>query len=213
MILDRERSLYSPVMSRANRRRNASEPAAPAEVRPAATAVATPPRTPEPAPVDGQGWHISWRHCLIGLFAGEALLLVVSNVGLIIANAAFGPSGQSHADGGIVGVATFVAVIAGGYLAARMSGRAGIYQGIVVAVGFILVGAMVQFAGEAQTVHQSLASGSHTLVDLGPMNIGNLVAGDFIALIGGSFGGHLGRRRQPRPVEPGAAIHSRRAVS
>jgi hypothetical protein len=138
---------------------------------------------------------ISWRSCGIGLIAGELALFVLSNVGLGVANAAFGNAGFQSADGGIVGVSTFLAVLLGGYVAARLAGRFGLYQGVVVGAGFIAVGAFFQFAQEASIVHSSLASGTHTLVDLGPMSMGNLISGDMLALVGGSIGGLLSRRR------------------
>lgn len=138
---------------------------------------------------------ISWRSCAVGLIAGEVTLFVLSNVGLGVANAAFGSAGFQSADGGIVGVSTFLAVLLGGYVAARLAGRFGLYQGVVVGAGFIAVGAFFQFAQEASIVHSSLASGTHTLVDLGPMSMGNLISGDMLALVGGSIGGLLSRRR------------------
>ncbi len=138
---------------------------------------------------------VSWRSCLVGLLAGEVLLFVLSNVALGVANAAFGSAGFHSADGGIVGVSTFLAVFFGGFLAARLAGRFGLYQGVVVGAGFIAVGAIFQFAQEAQIVHSSLASGTHTLVDLGPMSMGNLISGDMLALVGGSIGGLFSRRR------------------
>jgi hypothetical protein len=138
---------------------------------------------------------VSWLHCLIGLIAGEALLLLLSNAGLSIANAAFGASGSHQADGGIVGVSSLIAVMAGGYLAARLAGHHGLYQGIVVACGFIAWGAVFQFLNEAGTVASSLSAGGHTLVDLGPMDMGSVVSGDLLALFGGTVGGLLSGKR------------------
>jgi hypothetical protein len=138
---------------------------------------------------------ISWRHCAIGLLAGEALLLAISNLGLLIANVAFGPAGQQHADGGVVGVSTFLAVIFGGWLAARLAGRSGLYQGIVVAIGFIAVGAIWQFVQESLLVAHFISLGGHRLIDLGPMNLGAVVSGDLLALFAGSVGGLLSGKR------------------
>jgi hypothetical protein len=155
-------------------------------------------RTPQRQPVSAtqaERGQISWRSCAVGLLAGEVALFVLSNVGLGVANAAFGTAGFQTADGGIVGVSTFLAVLLGGYVAARLAGRLGLYQGVVVGAGFIAVGALFQFAQEASIVHSSLASGTHTLVDLGPMSMGNLISGDMLALVGGSIGGLLSRRR------------------
>jgi len=138
---------------------------------------------------------IAWGWCVVGLLAGEALLLLLSNVGDLVANKAFGANGAQTADGGIVGVSTLVAVIAGGYLAARKAARFGLYQGIVVAIGFIAWGAAYQFFVEAQIVASSISAGGHTLVDLGPMDMGSVVSGDLLALFGGSVGGLLSGRR------------------
>lgn len=175
-------------MSRENRRRNASRPlTAPPTPRPE-------PRRPvsgAPGASDAQR-HIVWRACLVGLLAGEAVLLVLSDGGLALANFAFGTAGRI--DGGIVGVASLVGTVAGGFVAARMAGRWGVWQGMVTAIGFILVGVVVQFAQEAQIVHSALADGRHSLVDLGPMSIPNVISGDFLALFGGSIGGWLARR-------------------
>ena len=138
--------------------------------------------------------HISWRHCLIGWVVGEAVLLLLTNAVIILSNRLFGTS--DNLDGGIVGICSFLSVILGGYVAARLAGRYGIYQGIVVAIGFIVVYAAYQFALEASVVHASLTGGSRSLVDLGPMRVQDVFTGDLLALGGGTFGGWLGQRRR-----------------
>jgi hypothetical protein len=146
------------------------------------------------APVAVSGQHvISWRHCVLGLVAGEVTLLVLSNAGLIVTNVAFGSAGTI--DGGVVGVSTLLAVIFGGWLAARLAGRAGMYQGIVVAIGFIAVGALFEFLQESSIIAASLATNSHHLIDLGPMDMGNVFSGDLLALFGGTVGGLLSGKR------------------
>lgn len=162
--------------------------------RAASSAPRPKPSRPAPAKAEAEERRgsISWLHCLIGLLVGEVVLFVISNAGLAIANAVFGGTGQ--ADGGIVGVSTLVAILGGGFLAARLAGHHGLWQGIVVAIGFIAIGAVFQFLQEASVVHTALAGGTHQLVDLGPMNMGNLVGGDFLALFSGSVGGLLARR-------------------
>jgi hypothetical protein len=177
-------------MSRENRRKAATSGSTATLERPPA------PATPAPRG-DGEQRQgtISWRHCLLGLVVGELTLLILSDGGLAIANAALGSDGRDKLDGGIVGVASFLAVLAGGYLAARLARRQELYQGFAVAVGFIIVAASYQFGQEASVVHGSLQSGTHTLLDLGPMNMGGLISGDFLALLGGSLGGMLARRR------------------
>ena len=179
-------------MSRENRRRatERGELRAPRrEPRPApATARAV--RAPQ-AEVAGQR-HISWRHCLIGWVLGEVVLLLLTHGALDGANVLFG--GTDKVDGGIVGICSFLSVMLGGLVAARLAGRFGVYQGIVVAIGFIVVYAGYQFAVEASIVHAALTSGSRSLVDLGPMRIEDVFTGDLLALGGGSFGGWLSRR-------------------
>jgi len=172
--------------SRARRTSHASRTAPRTARRPAPSVQAT---------TQGTRRTISWRHCLVGLIAGEALLLLLSNLGIVAANAAFGPSGGQQADGGIVGVSTLLAVLAGGYLAARLAGHHGVYQGIVVACGFIAWGAIFQFLNEAGTVASSLSAGGHKLVDLGPMDMGSVVSGDLLALFGGTVGGLLSGKK------------------
>lgn len=155
-----------------------------------------PARAERAEPEDGRvGASISWRHCFVGLAVGELLLFLLSDGGLALANVAFGPSGRDKLDGGIVGMATFMAVLVGAYLAARLARRTELYQGTVVAIGFIIIGAMFQFGQEASAVHTSVTSGNHTLIDLGPMNLGNVFSGDLLALVSGSIGGLLARRR------------------
>ena len=138
---------------------------------------------------------IAWGWVAVGLVAGEAVLLLLSNLGNLVANKAFGANGASAADGGIVGVSTLIAVMFGAYIAAKKAGRQGLFQGIVVAIGFIVWGAAFQFFTEATTVAGSLHNPGHTLVDLGPMNLGNVFAGDLLALFGGSVGGLLSGKR------------------
>jgi hypothetical protein len=174
-------------MSRENRRKLAPSGGA--------ATLAPPPRPANAAPEQARQRTISWRHCFIGLIVGELTLLVLSDGGLALANALWGDDGRNKLDGGVVGVASFLAVLAGGYLAARLAGRNELYQGFAVAVGFIVVAACYQFGQEASVVHGSLQSGTHNLVDLGPMNMGGLISGDFLALLGGSLGGMIARRR------------------
>ena len=174
-------------MARAERKRPSPRPAV-ARPTPRAAGVA-------PATTVATGRTISWRHCLLGLAAGEAVLLLLSNLGSLAANAAFGVSGGQHVDGGIVGVSTLLAVIFGAWLAAKTAGRFGLYQGIVVAVGFIIWGAAYQFFHEAGLVAGSISAGGHTLLDLGPMDMGSLISGDLLALFGGSVGGLLSGKR------------------
>ena len=170
-------------MSHESRRHAASSRRPPAPTRSAAAVPGTRQRT------------ISWRHCLIGLLVGEAILFVISNGVLDLTNLWFGRAGVNNIDGGVTGVTSLLAVIAGGFLAARLARRWERNQGIVVAIGIIVVAAVFTFLQEASIVHSALGSGSRTPVDLGSMDMGTLISGDVLALFGGTVGGLLGRRR------------------
>ena len=79
----------------------------------------------------------------------------------------------------------FVALVAGGYVAGRMSGRVGVMQGVAVAVIFILVSASIKAWWEID-----LATRYGPLA-LGPMDMGGLILGDLVHLTGACFGGWL----------------------
>lgn len=138
---------------------------------------------------------IALRAVFAGFVVGEVVLLLLTNGMVDAANAAFGGTGD-RADGGIVGVTTFLAVILGGLVAARVAGYGGVWQGTMVGICFILVAIVFQFATEASIVHAALstAGGQHSLVDLGPMRVDQVFTGDLLALFGGSVGGLLARR-------------------
>jgi len=61
--------------------------------------------------------------------------------------------------------------------------------------GFIAVGALFEFLKESSIIAASLATNSHHLVDLGPMDMGNVFSGDLLALFGGTVGGLLSGKR------------------
>ena len=154
-------------------------------------------RAPEPQPAPGAMPPIRWRAVLAGLVVGQGLLLLLTNAGVDLANYFFGSTPSGALDGGVVGVSTLLAVIGGGFLAGRIAGSAGAWQGTIVGIGFIIVAVVFQFAQEASIVHSALSSagpGENYLVDLGPMHIDQVFMGDLLALFGGSVGGFLARR-------------------
>jgi hypothetical protein len=79
----------------------------------------------------------------------------------------------------------FVALVAGGYVAGRMSGRVGVMQGVAVAVIFILVSASIKAWWE---IDLATRFGPQAL---GPMDMGGLILGDLVHLTGACFGGWL----------------------
>ncbi len=181
-------------MSRENRRR--SDAAPPARGGTAAVAERPAQADEEQVPTGGFGVpRVSLRAVLVGLVVGQVLLILLTNGGLILSDDAFGP--QDRLDGGVVGMATFIAVIAGGLVGARVAGRQGAWHGMMVGIGFIAIAIGYEFADEVRLVHDSfqVTGGPRNLIDLGPMRIDQVITGDLLALFGGSVGGFLARRR------------------
>jgi hypothetical protein len=183
-------------VSRENRRRSTAPATAPAGP---ATAPAPRRDDTEEARDPRAGFampRVSLRAVFIGLLVGQFLLLLLTNGSVDAANAAFGSSGD-RIDGGIVGTTSFIAVITGGFVAARSAGYGGVWQGTMVGIGFIVIAIGFDFAVEAKIVHDSFTinGGPRSLVDLGPMRIDQVITGDLLALFGGSVGGYLARRR------------------
>jgi hypothetical protein len=185
-------------MSRENRRRSAQSSGSGTAVadRPAPSAPAPESRPDDEQRIGGFGVpRISFRAVLAGLLAGQVLLIFMTNGGLILADNAFGP--QDRLDGGVVGMATFLAVIVGGFVAGRVAGRNGVWHGMMVGIGFIVIAILYEFADEVRLVHDSfqVTGGPRNLIDLGPMRIDQVITGDLLALFGGSVGGFLARRK------------------
>jgi hypothetical protein len=86
---------------------------------------------------------------------------------------------------GILAVPSFVALFAGGYVAARVGGRAGLPHGVAVAVLFIFGYASIKALQELVLAQQW---GPYAI---GPMNMGGLLLGDLIYLCAGTLGGWL----------------------
>jgi hypothetical protein len=175
-------------VSRENRRR-ATSPAQPLQREPD--------EAQEPLRAGGFAMpRVSFRAVFIGLVAGQLALLLFTNGAIDASNAAFGSNGD-RIDGGIVGTTSFLAVILGGFIAARVAGYGGAWQGTMVGIGFILIAIGFDFAVESKIVHDALSinGGPRSLVDLGPMRIDQVISGDLLALFGGSIGGFLARRR------------------
>ena len=79
----------------------------------------------------------------------------------------------------------FGAMFVGAFVAARIAGRMGVIQGVAMAVIFIVVGASIKAYAE---IDLATKFGPHVL---GPMDMGGLILGDLIHLVGGFTGGWL----------------------
>jgi hypothetical protein len=84
-----------------------------------------------------------------------------------------------------------VALFAGGYVAGRWAGVSGFWNGVAVAVAFILVWAVLNPIYEARLVAENGP------LALPRMNMGGIILGDLLNLGPAAFGGYLAERRQP----------------
>jgi ascorbate-specific PTS system EIIC-type component UlaA len=86
---------------------------------------------------------------------------------------------------GILAVPSFVALFAGGYAAGRIAGRAGLANGVAVAVIYIFVAASIK------ALQELVLAAQWGPFAVGPMNMGGLLLGDLIHLSAGTLGGWL----------------------
>jgi hypothetical protein len=91
---------------------------------------------------------------------------------------------------GILAVPSFVALFAGGYVAARIARQAGLAHGVAVAVVYIFVAASIKALQELVLAYQ------WGPFAVGPMNMGGLLLGDLIHLSAGTLGGGLAETHQ-----------------
>jgi hypothetical protein len=97
---------------------------------------------------------------------------------------------------GLLALPSFLALFAGGYVAARVAGRAGVAHGVAVAVVYIFLAASIKALQELALAAQ------WGPFAVGPMNMGGLLLGDLIHLTAGTLGGWLGEthvRGAPAP--------------
>ncbi|HZS00796.1 MAG TPA: hypothetical protein VFE37_18910 [Chloroflexota bacterium] len=106
---------------------------------------------------------------------------------------------------GLLALPSFVALFAGGYVAARLGRQAGVVHGVAVAVIYIFVAASIK------ALQELVLAAQWGPFAVGPMNMGGLLLGDLIHLCAATLGGWLGethvRGREPadepaRPAPP-----------
>ena len=119
---------------------------------------------------------ISWRGVAAGFLAAAALAAILG---------ALGSRAGLEANPGAAASLELVALLAGGYVAGRVAGRVGVIQGLAVAVIFILIAASVKAWVE---IDLATRYGPHVL---GPMDMGGLILGDLVHLVGACAGGWL----------------------
>ena len=127
-------------------------------------------------PGNGLTSMISWRAVGAGFLTAAALALTLGALG-----------GQLGLAGhlGTAAALEFLALMAGGYVAGRLGGRVGVAQAVAVAVIFILIAASIKAWVE---IDLATRYGPHVL---GPMDMGGLILGDLVHLVGACAGGWL----------------------
>lgn len=132
---------------------------------------------PEPRPADSEGLIsvISWKGVALG---GLTALAISLGLGLLTAE-------TLETNLGARAAMLFAAMFAGGFVAGKIAGRLGVIQGVAIAVIFILIGASIKAYSEID-----LATKFGPQV-LGPMDMGGLILGDLIHLVGACAGGWL----------------------
>lgn len=119
---------------------------------------------------------ISWKGVAIGFLASAGLAMLLGALG-----AQVGIEGHL----GTAAALELTALLVGGYVAGRLGGQFGVIQGVAVAIIFIVIAASLK-----AWVEIDLATKFGHQV-LGPMDMGGLILGDLIHLVGGFAGGWL----------------------
>ena len=119
---------------------------------------------------------IDWRAVGAGFLAAAGLALILGMIGSRLGI-------EGHV--GTMASLELLALMVGGYVAGRLAGRFGVMQGVAVAIIFIVISASIK-----AWVEIDLASRFGMGV-LGPMDMGGLVLGDLVHLIGACAGGWL----------------------
>jgi hypothetical protein len=118
---------------------------------------------------------ISWKGVAIGSLVALALSLVLGRVTAPILETNLGAQASM----------LFGSMFVGGLVAGKIAGRAGVIQGVAMAVIFILIGASLKAYVEIDLATQ------YGPQVLGPMDMGGLILGDLIHLLGACTGGWL----------------------
>lgn len=122
---------------------------------------------------------ISWKGVAIGSLVTLGLALALGRL----------TAGVFETNLGAQASLLFASMFIGAFIAGKIAGRMGAIQGIAMAVIFIVVGASLKAYAEIDLATKY----GHQV--LGPMDMGGLILGDLIHLIGGFMGGWLADRK------------------
>jgi hypothetical protein len=118
---------------------------------------------------------ISWKGVAIGSLVALALSMTLGTL----------TAGSLQTNLGAQASMLFASMFVGGLVAGKIAGRMGVIQGVAMAVIFILIGASIKAYAEID-----LATKFGPQV-LGPMDMGGLILGDLVHLLGCCAGGWL----------------------
>ncbi len=124
---------------------------------------------------------MDWLAVALGLILATALTVV----------AELSAGGSGLATGAVRPGVQLVALLLGGYVAGWRAGRAGLMQGMGVAIGYILLASVLEAWTEARLAQQM---GPEALAE--PLDTFDLVVRDVFVLATGSVGGWLGYRKR-----------------
>ncbi|MFN8636665.1 MAG: hypothetical protein U0893_22680 [Chloroflexota bacterium] len=118
---------------------------------------------------------ISWKGVAIGSLVALGLSMTLGRL----------TAGALQTNLGAQASMLFASMFVGGLVAGKIAGRMGVIQGVAMAVIFILIGASMKAYTEID-----LATKFGPQV-LGPMDMGGLILGDLVHLLGACTGGWL----------------------
>jgi len=129
---------------------------------------------------------ISWKGVAVGSLVALALSMTLGRL--------TAPTLETNL--GAQASMLFGSMFVGGLVAGKIAGRMGVIQGVAMAVIFILIGASIKAYAEID-----LATKFGPQV-LGPMDMGGLILGDLVHLVGACTGGWLADSLWARTARP-----------
>ena len=130
---------------------------------------------PVPSHEDNLVSVISWKGVAIGSLVALGLSIVLGRLTAPFLETNLGAQASM----------LFASMFVGGFVAGKIAGRMGVIQGVAMAVIFILIGASLKAYVEIDLATQ------YGPQVLGPMDMGGLILGDLIHLLGACTGGWL----------------------
>jgi len=128
-----------------------------------------------PSPEENLVSVISWKGVAIGSLVALGISMTLGRLTAPILETNLGAQASM----------LFASMFIGGLVAGKIAGRMGVIQGVAMAVIFILIGASLKAYVEIDLATQ------YGPQVLGPMDMGGLILGDLVHLLGACTGGWL----------------------